>query len=147
MPLEEKYYSLQNVRITLNTGVVADATEIKIARKLLLENRKAGSSLVPQLVIVGEDTPDISIKGWNSDDLNHADLTPGAAITSFTLLSTESGTPSILQTNFFTLFPVTSMVIGDTDTTLGDKPSEWNTKVVPGVMNRGAVGAVVEETP
>lgn len=135
MPLEQKFYSLQNVRITLNSGVVADATEIKIARKLLTENRKAGSSLVPQLVIVGEDTPDITIKGWNSDDLSFADLKPGDGISAFTLLSTEAETPSILQSDFFTKFPVSGMCIGDTDTTLGDKPSEWNTQIRPGVMN------------
>jgi len=137
MPLEQTFYSLKNVRINFKGGAKADATEIKIARKLETADRTAGLALTEQTVIVKEKMPEIAIKGWNSDDLTIADLTPWTPIESFTLLSTEAGTPSILWTDFFTKWPTSGMCLGDTDTTLGEKPSEWSTQILCGVLNPG----------
>lgn len=139
MGLTNKYYSLKNVRVTLNTGVIVDITEIKIKRSWEKTARNAGSTLTEQTVILMEKMPEISMKGWNADSISFSTLSGWTGITSFTLLSTETGTPSILQTDFFTKWPVTGMTVGDVDTTITDKPSEWTAAIWPGVLNPNGV--------
>lgn len=128
------YLSLKNVRLTLNTGVVVDCTEIQIPRTLEFADRTAGGATVKQKVKMEHDCV-IKIVGFNSSDLSFGDLVPGARITAFTLLSTAATTPSILQSDFFTLFPVASMMIGNTDTTLGPEPSKWTTEIHCNVLD------------
>lgn len=139
MALTNKYYSLKNVRLTLNTGVVVDVTEIKIKRSWEKVARNAGSTLTEQTVILMEKMPEISIKGWNADNISFSTLTGWTGITALTLLSTETGTPSLLQTDFFTKWPVTGMSVGDIDTTINDKPSEWTAAIWAGVLNPSGV--------
>lgn len=135
----EKYLSLFNTRITWTlTGqsgqVVADATEIQVPRTLEKFDRTSGGSAVIQTVL-GRHNVILKVMGWNSDNLSAGLLIPGTRLTAFTLLSTESGTPSVLQSDFFTKFPVTGMALGDTDFTLGNDPSKWTTEIICNALN------------
>ncbi|HEX8834974.1 MAG TPA: hypothetical protein VF719_12275 [Abditibacteriaceae bacterium] len=135
MALTKKAYSLKNVRITFLGGLVADATKITIKRKPEFKGRRAGSSYTNQRVLNGEEEPDIEVEGWNSDNLAFGDLVPGTPIESFTLLSTETGTPSIMQTDFFTKWPVAGMCLGETETTIEEDPSKWKTRIEAGILD------------
>ena len=139
MPLAAKYYSLKNVRVTLNSGVVADLTEIKIKRSWEKVTRNAGSTLTEQTVIKMEKKPEITITGWNADATNFSNLTGWTAITAFTVLSTEATTPSLLQSDFFTKWPVSGMTIGEIDTSISDDPSKWTASIDAGVLNPNGV--------
>lgn len=135
MAWTEKYMSLKNVAVTLQSGLVADITELSVKRTLELADRTAGPSKLEQQVIVKEKMPEITINGWNSDDLALADLTPGTQITAFTVTDTAETPASALWTDFFTKWPIAGMTLGDTDTTLGEQPSKWSTRVLCGVLN------------
>lgn len=134
--MTQKHYNLKNVEITLNTGVVLDCTNISIARKLQLAERTAGSSITEQSTINKEMRPDITIEGFNGDDIAFADLVPGSKVTAFAVDPTAAGdNASFLQSDFFTKWPVTGMYLGDTDTSLGESDnSKWKTALLCGVV-------------
>lgn len=133
----EEHLNLKNVRITLNTGVIAVATSISISRKLEIKDRTNGGSKREQRVLNKEMAPEITIEGWNTKDLSFGDLTPGAAITALAVKAT-SNDASVLQSAFFTDWPIVGMCIGDTDTSLGEsEPSKWKTKIEAGILNPG----------
>ncbi len=138
--LAEKSYNLKNVRLTFQSGTVADATELRIKRKIEFRDRTAGGALREQRVINKELAPEISFVAFNSDDLTFADLIPGDPITALTALSTETGTPSILQSGFFTDWPLAGMCIGDIETAYNEKDSSTFTCPIEcGVLNPGAL--------
>ena len=140
MSLINKSYNLKNVRFTLRSGVILDATEVSIKRKIEVKDRSAGLTLAQQQVINKEMMPEISVKGWNSDNLSFADLKPGTSISALTILSTESGTPSVLPDDFFTRWPVSGMSLGDTETGFNEAdPSTWTTAILCGILNPNAL--------
>src|SRR5688572_11579144 len=102
----EKYLNLKNVQLTMLSGVVLDCINIRVKRNPIFIDRTAGASLTEQSVYNGENKPDIMIEGFNSDDLSFGELIPNDPITAFTVLSTEAGTPSVLQSDFFTKWPI-----------------------------------------
>lgn len=135
MPLVQKHYNLQNVSFIMKGGLVADATEVSIKHTVAYAERKAGRSKVMQRVIKHEDC-EITVKGWNSDDLSRADIEPGTGIDSLTINSDDdTGTPSLLPASFWTKFPPSSMSFGDTTTGLTDDPSTWETQIMPNTLN------------
>ena len=138
--MNEKSYNLKNVRFTFRGGLVADATAVSIARKLQVIDRTAGSSRKEQRTINKEMAPEITVEGWNSDDLAFSDLVPGTPIEDMTIMATEGGTPSVLQDDFFTVWPVDEMCLGDTDTAYneGDN-SKWKTQILCGILNPDAL--------
>jgi hypothetical protein len=131
---------LKNVQITLLSGVVAMATQITIARKLEIKDRTAGGAKLEQRVIIKEMAPEISIEGWNTKTLSFGDLQPGQGITAFDVKSTAENL-SVLQSDFFTKWTIAGMCIGDTDTSLGEEPSKWKTKIEAGILNVGELDA------
>lgn len=141
LPGTDDFLSLKNVRLkwTLPGGsqtVVAEATEVQISQKLSFAPRKPGGSWVATKVPDELDL-DIKVKGWNSLEISLMDLKPGARLASFDVASTETGTPTVLPAWVTTRFPVSGWMLGNTDTTLGDKPSEWTTDIATSV--RGSV--------
>lgn len=134
--MTQKQYNLKNVRLTLNTGVVLDCTSISIARKVQVTDRTPGASLRETRTINKEMAPDITIEGFNSDNLSFSDLKPGAKVTAFSLVPTATGdNASFLQSDFLTVWPVTEMYLGDTDTTLGESDnSKWKTALLCGIV-------------
>lgn len=138
-----KVYNLKNVSITLNTGVVLDCTNINIARKLQVVERTAGASKKEQGVINKETRPDMTIEGFNSSSLAFNDLRPGAKITAFAVapvaaaaaVGTVADSASFLQSDFFTIWPISEMYLGDTDTSLGESDSsKWKTQLLCGIV-------------
>lgn len=141
MALAAKSYNLKNGRLTLNSGVVVNLIRFKVNRKLELRDRTAGKSLTQQQVINKEMQPDIEIEVFSEGgELTMADFSPGDAVTALTFLSTETGTPSLLQSDFFTKWPVSGMCIGDVSSEWNEKDS--NTFTIPihaGILNPGAL--------
>jgi hypothetical protein len=136
MALNQKFYNLKNVEITTLGGLVAIATNIRIKRNPVFIDRTAGSSGTEQSVYNMENKPDITIEGFNSDELHFADLVPNDPITSFTVLSPDDSSASLLQSDFFTKWPTSGMVIGDVGTELdGTSSSKWTLPIVAGVLN------------
>ena len=136
MPLGQAEYSLKNVRFTMLSGTVVDAVEVQISTKVEFADRTSGGSIVAQRVIEMYDAS-IKVKGWNTSNLTLADIPYGDGVTSLTLLSVESGTPSLVPAIFWTHFPVDTWAFGNTDSSFGPKPSQWETEIMPNVLNVG----------
>ena len=106
-------YNLKNVDVLLDNGIVADATSISIARKLQLIERTPGRSKRELATINKEMRPEITIEGFNSDDLSFADLKPGTKIVGFAVNPTAGGdNATFLQSDFLTTWPVSEMYLG-----------------------------------
>ena len=138
MALEQPSYNLKNVGVTLLGGVKGIITSVNIERKPLYANRTAGSSWPQQQTAIGEDFPTIDCEGWNSDEIHFKDVPPNTPIDSFDLTSNDDADESILQSDFFTKFPVDSMAIGPSSTTLnGTDNSMVRFSIVSNVLNVG----------
>lgn len=129
--MADDYISLKNVRLRWNiatTGniIVADAIEVQVPLNLEFFDRTPGGSWFKNEV-PGEMSLDMTIMGWSTLTLSQTQLYPGLRLTGFSLLSTTSGTPSILPPNFFTWFPVNLMMLGNTTQTLKKDPAQWQT--------------------
>ena len=136
MSFAAQFLSLKNVVLTFSTGATADVVEIQFKRTVQKDDRTAGSSLVMQSVL-DEQNLEITVKGWNSNNLALADLIPGAEVASLTAVTTGDS-QDVLWPDTSTLFPF-PWYLGDTDTTLGPKPSQWNTQIHTNIV--GVAGA------
>ena len=136
MPLTLDSYQLQNVDITLNTGTVLAKTSVTMKRNPVYAPH-TGGALVGNQVFMREDPPDIMVEFFNTADLHFGQLIPNTGLSAFDIKSTETGTPSILQSDFFTKFPVDGMVIGEVETGYDpDAPSKCKVPIKCNVLNR-----------
>ncbi len=136
MSFAAQFLSLKNVVLTFSTGSTADVTELQLKRTIQKDDRTAGSSLVVQSVL-DEQNLEVMAKGWNSNNLALADIKPGTQVTSFTAVTTGDS-QDVLWPDTATYFPL-PWYIGDTDTTLGAKPSQWSTQIHTNIV--GVAGA------
>jgi hypothetical protein len=136
MALNQKYYNLKNVQVTTLGGLVTIITNLSIKRNPTFIDRTAGPSLTEQRVYNGEKAPEIMMEGFNDDTLSFADLVPNDPIESFTVLSPDDSSASLLQSDFFTKWPVSAMVIGAVDTAWeGENCSKWKVPIEAGILN------------
>lgn len=130
----QKYLNLKNITLTMKSGLVADVTLITIKRNPKFADRTPGMAWADQQVRNGEAKPEITIEGFNSDDLSFGEIIPGDAVESFVL--NDEASASVLQNDFFTMWPVESWVFGAVDTSFsGEDCSKWRIPIECNVLN------------
>lgn len=125
---EIEYVSLYNIRLAITLDgesalSMLDLTELQIPRDFVFAERKPGSSKVMVKVPKHHDLV-MKAKFFNGDEISYKDIKPGGRIDACTILTTEESPVSIVQDDFFTLFPVSGWMIGPAGATIGDDPSE-----------------------
>lgn len=133
---DNDYVSLQNVKLTLNTGQIADCKDLQISRKGTFKDRIIGNGKTDR--VYAREDASIKIKGFNGTEVGFADFSPNMG---FSALAVEfddqdAQAQSLLQSDFFTEFPVSKWAVENVDTGLNpDDPSEWTVDLLPRVLN------------
>ena len=139
-----KRFTGKDVKITFDAGIASfQSIDIHIMGSKWTANASDTKTLQQGSGVL---SCEINLKGWEDSTtggLEFVDLATlvlsGAAPSAFTWTDT-AGTPvSRLPTNFFTLFPLSSMRVDDISGGSGgpDKPSEWTAKVSCGNLDAG----------
>lgn len=137
MALDQEFYMLQNTTIVLKNGARADVTNVTIKRNPVYVSRRVGE--VDQQVFSHENKPDIMVEGFNTSDFHFADMIPNEPIEEFELTSDNDADASLLQSDFFTKFPVDQMVFGAVETGFDlENPSKWRCPIECNVLNPNA---------
>lgn len=151
--LEQDAYSLKNVFLTLKGGQ-SGLVNVSVKRNPIYAKKKPGQVTVGSNVWMGEDDPDIQVEIYNDANFAFKDAVPNSAIETFDLTSKSDGpTVSFFQSDFFTKFPASGMVIGGPETALdGNDLSTTKFPIIVNVVNPGPDGGypaftMPEETP
>jgi hypothetical protein len=130
------FFNMKNVEVLAGDSVPVDVISLHVKRNNEWIDRPSGRSKLGQRVHNMENPPDIELEFNQTSDFHAGMIVPNTLVGTFSVDPEDPDTATLLQSDFFTKWPLSGMVWGDPDTTLeGDSTSTIKVPILAGVLN------------